>query len=239
MSHMESVNKWDLNRIVFIGRVWDEYSRMFDLTQEELVGRKVLDCPAGACSFTAASNQLGLDVTACDMAYYHLVEELYNKGLQDIETTMVNMEKTEVEKNFIWHYFKSVDELRQIRTKALNECILDMKHNQKEKRYIPAVLPNLPFEDKQFDLTLSANLLFLYDDKLDYQFHLQTIREFMRVTKDEIRVFPTTNFSCERYQYLDKLVQDLHHSGWTAEEIRVPYEFQKNTNRMLRIKRMV
>ncbi|KYD10268.1 hypothetical protein B4119_4229 [Parageobacillus caldoxylosilyticus] len=110
-----------------------------------------------------------------------------------------------------------------------------MKRNK--NRYIPAVLPTLPFDDKQFDLTLSANFLFLYEDKLDYEFHLQTIKELMRVTKDEVRIFPTTNFACERYKYLDKLIRDIHSLGWITEEIKVPYEFQKNTNTMLKIAR--
>ncbi|ABO66956.1 hypothetical protein [Geobacillus thermodenitrificans] len=137
MSKVESVNKWDLNHIVFIGRIWDEYMRMFGLTKEELVGRKILDCPAGACSFTAVSNQLGMDVTACDIAYYLPIEQLEQKGLQDIETTMSNMERADIQKNFLWDYFKSADELKQIRTQALNQCISDMKRNK--NRYIPAV----------------------------------------------------------------------------------------------------
>lgn len=122
-----TVDKWDLNRIVFIGRVWDDYMRMFNLTKEELAERRILDCPAGACSFTAVSNQLGMNVMACDIAYYHSVNELEQKGLQDIETTMFNMEKAEIRKNFLWEYFKSVDDLKLIRTQALNECISDMK----------------------------------------------------------------------------------------------------------------
>ncbi|HJV46292.1 MAG TPA: SAM-dependent methyltransferase [Bacillota bacterium] len=235
MSKVEPINKWDLNRIVFIGRVWDEYMRMFNLTQGELMGRKILDCPAGACSFTAVSNRLGMDVTACDIAYHHPVDELEQKGLQDIETTMFNMEKADIQKNFLWDYFKSVDELKQIRTQALNECISDMKQNDIETRYIPAVLPTLPFGDKQFDLTLSANFLFLYEDRLDYEFHLQTIEELMRVTKNEIRIFPTTNFACERYKYLDEIIRDIQNLGWNTEEISVDYEFQKNTNTMLKI----
>jgi hypothetical protein len=195
----------------------------------------VLDCPGGACSFTAVSNQLGMNVTACDIAYYYSAEELEQKGLEDIETTMSNMENEDIQKNFLWDYFKSVDELKQVRTKALNQCISDMKKNGKEGRYVPAVLPTLPFDDKQFDLTLSANFLFLYADKLDYEFHLQTITELMRVTKEEIRIFPTTDFECNRYIYLDELINDIQNSGWIAEEIRVPYEFQQNTNTMLRI----
>lgn len=91
MSKVKTKNKWDLNHIVFIGRIRDEYMRMFDLAEEELVGQKVLDCPAGACSFTVASNQLGLDVTACDIAYSFPIDQLEEKGIQDIAVTMQNM----------------------------------------------------------------------------------------------------------------------------------------------------
>lgn len=93
MRKAELSNKWDLDRIVFIGRVSDEYMRMFNLSKVELLGQKVLDCPAGACSFTAVSNQLGMDITACDMAYYYRIDDLKQKGLKDIETTMLNMKR--------------------------------------------------------------------------------------------------------------------------------------------------
>lgn len=49
MSQVEKMEGLDLSRIVFIGRTWDEYLLMFNLTKEELIGRDVLDCPAGAC----------------------------------------------------------------------------------------------------------------------------------------------------------------------------------------------
>lgn len=73
---------------------------MFSLSVEELKGKKILDCPGGACSFTAVGNKTGLDVTACDLAYYHSVEDLENKGMQDIEHAMVHMEKAK--DHYIW-----------------------------------------------------------------------------------------------------------------------------------------
>ena len=50
-----------LDRIVFIGRTYDEYRRMFRLHERNLVGRKILDCPAGSCSFAA---EMGFRSTA-------------------------------------------------------------------------------------------------------------------------------------------------------------------------------
>jgi hypothetical protein len=41
----------DLKHIVFIGRTFDEYMKMFNLSEEEIRKFKILDCPAGACFF--------------------------------------------------------------------------------------------------------------------------------------------------------------------------------------------
>ncbi len=67
MSPVEK-RKQELERIIFVGRTYEEYIQMFDLEQHELEGRRILDCPGGACSFTAVGNMQGLDITACDMA---------------------------------------------------------------------------------------------------------------------------------------------------------------------------
>ncbi|KGE16574.1 methyltransferase domain-containing protein [Paenibacillus wynnii] len=226
--------KLDLDRIVFIGRTFDEYMRMFDLRQEELTGRRILDCPAGACSFIAKANPLGADATAADIAYFHSPEILAQKGLQDIEHAMYQLDK--VQDNFVWEYFKSIDGLRKIRIEALTDSIQDRR--SASERYIPAVLPELPFRDQEFDLTLSAHFLFMYGDRLDYDFHMQTLKELMRVTKEEIRIFPLVDLSSQRYEHLDPLIEHIVSQGWTVEEIEVPYEFQKGANHMLRIRRM-
>lgn len=37
--------KQELDRVVFIGRTFEEYNNMFDLHMEELIGKRILDCP--------------------------------------------------------------------------------------------------------------------------------------------------------------------------------------------------
>lgn len=224
--------KLDLKHIVFIGRTFDEYIAMFNLTKEELEGSMILDCPAGACSFTALANQQGADVTAADIAYHYDFELLKEKGAQDLEIVMQNVEK--VKDNYIWDYFRSIDDLKNQRIQAFTDCMSHM--GQVPDRYIPSTLPALPFTDNQFDLTLSAHFLFLYADKLDYDFHIQTIKELIRVSKREIRIFPLVSLSCNRYKYLDKLIAYLQCRGCIVNEVPVPYEFQKGANSMLSIK---
>ncbi|OKP82492.1 SAM-dependent methyltransferase [Paenibacillus sp. P32E] len=228
-----SRNKLDLERIVFIGRTFEEYLRMFDLQREELMGRSILDCPAGACSFTAGANKLGAASVAADIAYDYSAEVLRDKGLRDIDHTVQQVGK--VKDSFVWEEFASVQELQQARTSALTISTLDRQ--QFGERYVPVELPMLPFADQTFDLTLSAHFLFMYGDRLDYDFHLRTIEELMRVTKSEIRIFPLVDLSCLRYKELERLLCAVKDQGWTAEERLVPYEFQKGADSMLRLLR--
>jgi len=231
LSRAEQRAKLDLDRIVFIGRTFEEYVNMFLLSKEELKDKKILDCPAGACSFTAVGNKTGLHITACDIAYYHSGEELKNKGLQDIEHAMEQMEISK--SNYNWKYFRNVEDLKKNRIMALNDCANDMKESS--ERYVPVTLPFLPFKDQEFDLLLSAHFLFMYADRLDYQFHLKTLDELLRVTKEEIRIFPLVDLEGKRYEYLDRVIEYLTNQGCIVEEVKVSYEFQRNANSMLKI----
>ena len=234
MSRVEQSTKLELERIIFIGRTFEEYLDMFSLSVEELKGKRILDCPAGACSFTAVgNNKFGLAVTACDIAYYHSSEDLKNKGLQDIEHVMKSMEKAK--NNYKWDYFNDIEGLRRHRLSALHDCANDMVKSS--KRYIPVTLPTLPFKNEEFDLLLSAHFLFMYADRLDYQFHTETLNELLRVTKEEIRIFPLVDLEGKRYEHLDKLISCLTDDGYAVEEVKVPYEFQSNANSMLKIKK--
>ncbi|MBU9722206.1 MULTISPECIES: SAM-dependent methyltransferase [Bacillaceae] len=231
MSKVEQRKKLALERIVFIGRTYEEYLNMFSLTPEELQGKKVLDCPAGACSFTALGTMAGLEITACDIAYDHSCEDLKNKGLQDIEHAMEQMEK--VKKNYKWSYFKDISDLKTNRLNALENCYTHMRNSN--NRYIPVTLPSLPFKTEEFDIILSAHFLFTYADRLDYQFHIETLNELLRVTKKEIRIFPLVDLEGKKYEHLDKLVSFLVEKDCVVEELIVPYEFQYNANSMLKI----
>ncbi|WP_078392797.1 SAM-dependent methyltransferase [Shouchella patagoniensis] len=234
MSRVENSKKLNLERIVFIGRTYEEYLNMFLLSKEELFGKKVLDCPAGACSFTAVGNKLGLDIIACDIAYYHSGNLLKSKGLQDIEHAMVHMEKAF--DNYNWDFFRDIADLKSHRLSALTNCSNDMLENG--EKYIPVTLPTLPFKDDQFDIVLSAHFLFMYGDRLDYQFHINTLKELLRVTKLELRIFPLVNLEGKRYEELDNIIKSLKSWGYEVTEIAVNYEFQINANSMLKVRKL-
>ncbi|GAB6928219.1 hypothetical protein JCM10914A_22020 [Paenibacillus sp. JCM 10914] len=227
--------KQELDRVVFIGRTYQEYMRMFDLQLPELVGKKILDCPAGACSFTAHGSRLGLDIIASDITYDHKIDDLEHKGLQDIGHAMETMEQAKG--NYVWDDYGNVDGLSRHRHQALQDCVRDMRESP--ERYVAAVLPELPFEDEQFHLVLSAHFLFMYSDRLDYDFHKQTIKELLRVASEEIRIFPLTDLTGSRYDHLDRLIHELEAEGLRVTENKVPYEFMRNGNSLLSIRKNI
>lgn len=81
----------EIERVIFIGRTYEEYLSMFDLNLADLEDRKILDCPAGACSFTAIGRKKGLNISSCDIAYAFSVAELYNKGKDDLKHAIEKM----------------------------------------------------------------------------------------------------------------------------------------------------
>ncbi|GAE88520.1 hypothetical protein JCM21531_1968 [Acetivibrio straminisolvens JCM 21531] len=221
----------DLPEIVFIGRTYDEYKAMFDLTDDVVKNNAILDVPAGSCSFAAISNSMGGKVTVADVAYYHPAEKLYEKGLTDISQIVSSLSK--VKEQYVWNYFKDEDSLEKARRQTLYDCVTDMKSNPHV--YVPCILPKLPFEDEQFDITLSAHFLFTYSDRLSLSFHKETIKELLRVTKKEVRIFPLIDLKSKRYSEMDAILEFIQSCGWQAEERAVHYEFQRNANSMLRI----
>ncbi len=59
----------------------------------------------------------------------------------------------------------------------------------------------------------------------------------MRITKEEVRIFPLVDLERKRYEHLDKIVSYLVDNSCTVVEVKVPYEFQINANSMLKIQK--
>lgn len=79
------------------------------------------------------------------------------------------------------------------------------------------------------------HILFLYSDHYDYQFHLESILEMLRISS-EVRIFPLLTLMLEKSPYLPLMQQDLTAKGYQISVVKTAYEFQKGGNEMLVIK---
>jgi hypothetical protein len=228
-------DRLDIDRVVFVGRTLSEYKEFLDLDIVSLKGSKVLDCPSGPSSFVAEANRMGIKAVGCDSFYDLPLEQLVSKGSKDILHVIERLsEKMHL---FKWDYYSSVEEVKESRTRALKLFEEDFQIGLKEERYVRASLPVLPFSDSSFELVLSAHFLFIYDDKLDYEFHLDSILELSRVCSREVRIYPLQSMDARIYPYMGKLIIDLKQRGLDARIVEVGFEFLRGSNFLLQIKR--
>lgn len=221
----------DIDRIAFIGRTYFEYMRMFDLDESVLRKGSVLDCAAGPSSFAAEALRAGFDVTACDLLYDIPVNDLVVKGTEDIEHVFDKLD--EVRHLYTWKYYKDKEEIVAFRHKSLNLFSQDFSLGLSEGRYVHAELPRLPFPDKSFSLVLCSHFLFLYGDRLSFDFHTSCLKELARVSSEEVRIFPLQGLDAKPYPRMKELMVFLEAEGITAEINEVPFEFQKGSNKIM------
>lgn len=221
-----------LDQVVPWGRSFDEYRRMFALEESDLHLR-IVGCGDGPASFNAEATRRGARVVSSDPIYRweaaeirDLIAATYD---QVIEQTRQNAEE------FIWDSIRSVDELGQIRMAAMQDFLHDYGAGKLEGRYVDAELPTLPFGDTAFDLALCSHFLFLYTSQLDERFHQAAILEMCRVAT-EVRIFPLLALGGQQSRHVDRVVDELHQAGYQVLIERVPYEFQRGGNQMMRIR---
>jgi hypothetical protein len=230
------MNYLNIDRIAFIGRTYFEYLRMFGLDEPLLKQGPVLDCAAGPSSFATEAHQNGFSVTACDALYDVPVEQLIKKAKEDIAHVFDKFD--DVPHLYTWKYYKNKDEIIALRHMALDMFSFDFPNGLAEGRYVHAELPHhLPFVDKAFSLVLCSHFLFLYGDRLDLDFHKTCLKELVRVSSGEVRIFPLQGLDAKPYPHMDEVLSFLKVEDINAEILEVPFEFQRGSNRILRLRR--
>ncbi len=223
-------DRFEVDReFLFLGRTFEEYLDLFELERSDLTAGPILDCPGGPSSFTAVASALGTPVTAVDPMYDRSLAELEAECTESIERNMAQVrEKRDL---FDFDYYGGVDVRGRFLRAAAERFLADVARNP--DRYVPASLPDLPFADDAFALTLSGNLLFLYDDRLDESFHVAAARELVRVTEGELRVYPLASLNLERSDLVEPVVDALRRDGHDVTLEPVAYDLRPSAGEML------
>ena len=220
-----------LEKIVPWGRNLSEYVAMFLLTGDDL-NAKILGCGDGPSSFNTEVDLNDGSVVSVDPLYAYSKKEIMHR-IDEITDEM--MEQVIKHKDdFVWKSIVSPDMLFEMRIEAMTEFLMDYNEGKEEGRYVAEELPNLSFENDQFDLALSSHFLFLYSEHLDENFHMKSILEMLRVAK-EVRVFPLVDLKGERSVHIEDVVKELTSLGYDVSIVKTGYEFQKGGNEMLKI----
>ncbi len=220
-----------LDKIILWGRSLNEYIGMFNLTPDEF-NLAILDCGGGPASFNAQMTHLGHKVISCDPIYQFSADEIAGRIKETYQTVIDGVKANSA--NYVWQNIESPEQMGEIRMQAMNQFLADFPLGLSQGRYVLDELPNLSFEDQQFDLALVSHLLFTYSDHLSLEFHHNSIQELCRVAQ-EVRIFPLLNVSGEQSELLLPVLQELDNSGYKTEIQQVNYEFQKGGNQLLKV----
>jgi hypothetical protein len=215
------------------GRSFDEYRRMFNLTEEDLAGR-IVGCADGPAAFNAGMARRGKRVVSCDPLYAFTGGEIRDR-INTTATQLVDMAR-EAADRFVWDRIHSPEELGRVRMAAMEEFLADYDAGREEGRYLDRSLPSLGLPRGSFDLALCSHFLLLYSDALSAEFHAASVAEMCRVAA-EARVFPLLDMTGRRSHHLEGLIAALAAQGLEAKVERVDYEFQRGGNEMLRVTR--
>jgi len=220
-----------LENIVPWGCNLSEYVAMFLLTKDDL-NTKMLGCGDGPSSFNTEIDLNDGSVVSVDPLYAYSKQEIMQRIDEISDEVMEQVVKHR--DDFVWKSILSPDMLYEMRIEAMTEFLMDYNEGKEEGRYVAEELPNLSFEDEQFDLALSSHFLFLYSEHLDKEFHMKSLLEMLRVAK-EVRVFPLVDLKGEKSVHIEGVVKELTTLGYDASIIKTGYEFQKGGNEMLQI----
>jgi hypothetical protein len=225
-----------LDQVVPWGRSFEEYCDMFALSPHDLT-LKIVGCGDGPAGFNAEATRRGGHIVSCDPIYRFDGGEIR----QRIDATYdVVIEQTRLNAHeFVWGGgIRDVDELGRVRMAAMQTFLDDYEAGKAAGRYVEASLPTLPFPDARFDLALCSHFLFLYSSQLGEQFHRAAVQEMGRAA-GEARIFPLLALGGRRSPFVDSCARTLRDSGFEVSIETVPYEFRRDGNEMMRVRKRV
>jgi hypothetical protein len=197
---------------------------------EALRGKAILDVGAGVSSFTAEARAMGLQATAFDKIYGLPAEQIRHRCEDDLEEVAREIGRKAVYK---WNFYKTPEGMREFRARAYRAFLTDFA--EQPKHYVAGELPRTGFADNQFDLTLVSYLLFVYEEQLSYKFHKETLLELLRITRGEIRIYPTVTFETEPSKCLERVRNDPAFAECRFEIVPTDFEFLRGSNNYLKI----
>lgn len=218
-----------LSSVVPWGRSLEEYRAMFSLSGNDLK-KTIVGCGDGPACFNAEVSKMGGNVVSVDPIYQFDADEI---GVRIKEVYPEIMDQLSENKDkYVWKSISDIEELAVVRMKAMEMFLADYTTGKSEGRYVNAMLPKLPFEDKAFNMALCSHYLFLYSEQVSLEAHILSLLELCRVA-EEVRVYPLLSLDGKLSKYLAQVMSTIEKQGINVFLEDVAYQIQKGATQML------
>lgn len=224
---------YQLDGVVPWGRSLDEYQRIFALTDDDLC-KRIIGVGDGPASFNAEMAEQGYRVTSVDPLYQFARGRIAQR-IDEVYSDVVD-QLWPLRNNYVWTEFGDPDGLGRYRRHTMARFLDDYEVGLADGRYVVGELPVLDFADGAFDIALCSHFLFLYSEQLTVDFHIAAVAELCRIAS-EVRIFPITELDCSRSRHVEAVQEAMAAQGYRAEIVPVNYEFQKGSDKMLRVQK--
>lgn len=210
-------------------RPLDDYRDIFLLEDKELVASRILDCGSGASPFGAQVRARGGTVVSVDPIYKRAANNLQAMVFDDL--AHVARWTWEHRECFDWSNLGSPRMFERYFRLSAELFVAD--YRQDRAHYVPAGLPTLPFPDDAFDLSLCSHYLFSSANHPSYVETLSAVRELLRVTRSEVRIYPLSSLEGTTYPKLDELRTQLSADGYASQLRPSLFRFVPGADNML------
>lgn len=213
-------------------RSYYEYIRMFACEEAEN-GGTILDVAGGASSFAAEARRRGYHAVSADPLYRLAPQEMKAHGLRELEDAAAKLAR--LQHKFDWSHYGSHEAHTRIRRTSLELFLEDYQEHWGTERYVPASLPELPFEEGSFSRVFCSHFLFLYAGPLGYDFHLAALLELARVCKPggDVRVYPLLDLYWKPFPLMEELLGELRERGLEARLLPSELPFIPGSGQLL------
>ena len=170
-----------LDRVIPWGRSLEEYTQMFNLSDEEL-DLRILGVGDGPASFNSEMNALGHTVRSIDPIYSFSKAQIERRVEENYDNLMSQVEENA--DNFVWDFFSDSAHCGQFRLKTMRKFLDDFEVGKIQGRYLPessayAQFHRLPVRFS----TLLASALSVFCSaifRLSSGFYTRTLSRFSR-----------------------------------------------------------
>ena len=153
-----------LNQVIPWGRSLQEYTRMFNLSDEEL-NLRILGVGDGPASFNSEMNALGHTVLSIDPIYSFSRAQIEGRIEESYDTLISQVERKP--DNFVWDFFSDPAHCGRFRLETMRKFLEDFEVGKVQGRYLPESLP-----------TLNCSAIFRFSSG----FYTRTLSRFSRGT---------------------------------------------------------
>lgn len=208
----------------------EEYEQMFDLQSDDY-RKSILDFPGSISSFNADVYQQAARVISGDAIYGMSYEEMeaYAHRLMQLNCDHLTQHADQVLKRGQ----AALEPIFAMWKANYSRFLNDYVTGKKQSRYQEVLMPDLPYDNHEFQLALCSDYVFNRHAQNDCRPE-QVVSELCRVA-EEVRIFPLLTEAGDISEWLGPLMLDLQNKNHGIEIRQVPFENVKGGNAMLRV----